>query len=356
MSDESVNLFAQQEANIRRSRWLIALFILFFAWLGFGGDWVWYEWTRAAPPAERHTVPWFGLVLSVIGAGIATFAWKKGPERVLWSTGARELTTPARPEEERLVNVVDEMAIASGLPRPRIWIVPDLDPNAFATGRDPQSSHIAVTEGLLNTLSRDELQAVVAHEMGHVQNLDVRLMTLLAALVGAVALMADGMGRMMRFGRLPIGSGSGSGGSRKKNDLGPLLIVVLVLWIISWLLAPLITRMLAMAVSRRREYLADAMGAQFTRNPGALASALEKIEAAPEATAAIKGGTAHLCIADPLGRGSSLREGKLADWFGTHPPMTVRIARLKAMAYQDQKRQGTFVPAGDQGIRNPESV
>src|SRR5207247_1703119 len=118
------------------------------------------------------------------------YSWRSGAERVLWATGARELIEPATPEQKQLVNVVEEMAIASGMPRPRIWIVPDDDPNAFATGRDAATASVAVTEGLLRTLSRDELQGVIAHGPAHVQSLDVRLITVLAAMVGASAVMA----------------------------------------------------------------------------------------------------------------------------------------------------------------------
>ena len=210
-------------------------------------------------------------------------------------------------------------------------------------GLDAEHAHIAVTEGLLDDCSRDELQAVIAHEMGHVKNLDVRLMTLLAALVGAVALLSDGVGRMLRGGA--VFRSFGGGRSRGKRDkLGPLVLVLLVLWILSWLLAPMVTRLLALGVSRKREFLADAMSAQFTRNPLALASALEKIEHAAAPTMSIKRGSAHLCIADPLGRKSSLREGKLADVFGTHPPMALRVARLKAMGYQELKRMARALP------------
>jgi heat shock protein HtpX len=272
--------------------------------------------------------------MTLIGVGLAVYAYRTGPEKVLWSTNAREVVEPATPEEKQLVNVVEEMAVASGLPRPRIWIVPDADPNAFATGRDEHGAHIAVTEGLLGALSRDELQAVIAHEMGHVKNLDVRLMTLLAALVGAVALISNGLGRSLIHGRVPGRIGRGGG---KKNNLGPLLVVLLVLWILSWLLAPIVTRLLALGVSRKREYLADAMAAQFTRNPLALASALEKIEHAEAPTTAIKSGAAHLCIADPLGRKLSVKQGAIAELLGTHPPMAIRVARLRAMGYQQAK-------------------
>jgi len=237
------------------------------------------------------------------------------------------------------------MAIAAGVPRPRVWIVPDDDPNAFATGHGPRDSHLAVTRGLLKICNRDELQAVVGHELGHVKNLDVRLMTTLAALVGAVLLVREGMGRTMMYGgRVPMRSGSGGSGGgrggRRSKDAGPLLAILLALWVISWIIAPIITQLLVLAVSRRREYLADAMSAQFTRNPLALASALEKIESAAGPTASIKRGTAHLCIADPLGRRLTNREGWLADRLATHPPMSMRISRLKGMGYAELKQGG----------------
>lgn len=348
MNGQSVNLFDQQEANRRRSRWLVIGFVLFFAWLGFGGDLIIY---LATPPESaegyHHLFPWLGVVLTGLAAVLATYAWRTGPEKVLWATAAREVIDPTTPEETQLVNVVEEMSIASAIPRPRIWIVPDEDPNAFATGRDERGSHIAVTQGLLAVCSRDELQAVIAHEMGHIKNLDVRLMTLLAALVGAVALVSDGMGRVLRSGAR-IGGRGGRG--KKGGGLGPALVVLLVLWLLSWMLAPLVTRLLALGVSRKREFLADAMSAQFTRNPMALATALDKIESAHGATKAIKGGSAHLCIADPLERKISGKEGRLADWFGTHPPMRLRISRLKAMAYQEQKKLGTFQAQVGSGV------
>jgi heat shock protein HtpX len=347
------NLFQQQEANRRRTTWLVIGFVLFFAWLGFGGDYIYWLATRDAEPGRYHHVfPWFGLILSAIAIGVARYAYRTGPEKVLWATGAREVIDPQDDRERLLVNVVDEMAIAAGVPRPRVWIVPDDDPNAFATGHDPKDSHVAVTRGLLGICSRDELQAVIGHELGHVKNLDVRLMTTLAALVGAVLLMRDGMGRIMRGGLRfgSFGSGGGSsgggggggrgGGGKKGGGAGVLIAVLLAVWIVSWLVAPLVTQLLALAVSRKREYLADAMSAQFTRNPLALASALAKIENAAAPTAAIKRGSAHLCIADPLGRRLTSHEGWLADTLATHPPMSMRISRLKGMGYAQLKKEG----------------
>jgi heat shock protein HtpX len=331
------NLFQQQEANRRRTTWLVIGFVLFFAWLGFGADIIWAL-------EGAHPFPWLGIVVTGAAIMLARYIYKTGPEKVLWATGAQELVTPQTDSERQFANVVDEMAIAAGVARPRIWIIPDDDPNAFATGHDPSDSHVAVTRGLLRLCTRDELQAVIGHELGHVKNLDVRLMTTLAALVGAILLVRDGVGRMMRVGSFPVhgggGGGGGGGGRSKSKNAGPLLAILLALWVISWIFAPLVTQLLSLAVSRRREYLADAMSAQFTRNPLALASALEKLEAAATPTAAIKRGAAHLCIVDPLGRRLTNREGWLADRLATHPPMSMRIARLKGMGYAQLKKEG----------------
>jgi heat shock protein HtpX len=339
--DSPVNLIEQQAANRRRSRWLVAIFMLFFAWLGFGGDWVAWQVTKDLPPEQyHHMVPLGGLLMFAIAGGIVLYIKKTGPEKVLWASGAFQMVDPQDDQQRMLINVVDEMSIASGVTRPTLWLINDPDPNAFATGMDPMKSHIAVTTGLLATVNRDELQGVIGHELGHVKNLDMQLMTLMAGLVGAVALLSDGMGRILwHSGR------HGGRSSRSSKNLGPAVFVVLALWIISWILAPLVTRLLAMGISRKREYLADAMSAQFTRNPLALASALEKIESAHAPTTSIKGGVANLCIADPLGRKLSNREGGIADLLATHPPMSTRVARLKAMGYQAQKKAGNFQPA-----------
>ena len=333
MSDP--NLFEQQAANRRRSTWLTAGFILFTAWVGFGGDLSLYLLTRDLP-ADRyhHVVPLIGLFAAAVAGGIAWFSWTRGAAQVLRSTAAWEVVEPATPEQQQLVNVVEEMAIASGQPRPRVWIVPDPDPNAFATGADPTSAHVAVTEGLLRALNRDELQGVVAHEMAHIRNLDIRLMTLLAGMVGAIVLLSDVMRNFLRFGgRIDT---RGSGGSRGRKGGNPLGLIVLGLWLITLIIAPIVSRLLAMAVSRKREFLADATGAQFTRNPMALASALEKLEAATGATRSIARGAAHMCIVDPAERRFAAREGFLG-MFASHPPITQRVVRLRGMAYQQVK-------------------
>lgn len=333
-----MNLLEQQASNRRRTALVMALFILFFVFLGVGFD------LFIAGTGEGY-VPVGALVALGIGSAAAAAGLYNGDKAVLASAGATPLLTAVETasDEDRhklrqLQNVVDEMAIASGLPRPRVYLVPDPDPNAFATGRDPDHASIAVTRGLLDALNRDELQGVVAHEMSHIRNYDIRLMTVIAALVGAVVLLADWSRRMMWFGG---GRGGRSSRSRDSGGGGAVMAIVLVVWLIAIILAPLLAQMLAMAVSRQREYLADASGAELTRNPGALADALQRIESHAEPTRAIKRGAAHLCIADPLGRSVGLKEGFWSDVFATHPPMVKRIAALRRMAYQPVARPST---------------
>lgn len=317
------DLFSQQEQNRRKSGWLLLGFVFFFSWIGFGGD---VALILLGDGALRF--PWIGTVATLLAAGMAWMAWTRGDRQVLWSTRAMELIHPVTPEQVRYANVAAEMAIASGLPRPRLWIVPDADLNAFATGRDPSTASVAVTEGLLETLDRDELQAVLAHEFAHVARYDTRLMTLVAAMVGAVALVSDGMGRFLwHGGRM----GREAGRALGKRSRGAAGVIVLVLWLLSLVVAPIVARLLAMSISRQREFLADATAAQYTRNPAALVSALEKLENARAPTVAIGRGAAHLCIVDPTDRRFQRWKGFAGNLMASHPPIEERIARLRAM-------------------------
>jgi len=323
-----VNLLEQQASN-RHKTWLVmALFIVFLAIVGVGFDLFLVGQTQAFVPIGT-------IAALAVGSGQAWWSLRFGDRAVLKSSAAIPLEdalasapdADAKLRYTQVQNVVQEMAIAAGLTPPKVFIVPDDDPNAFATGRDPDHASIAVTEGLLRTLNREELQGVVAHEMSHVRNFDIRLMTVVAALVGALVLLADWTMRMLRFG------GGGRRSGKRGKGGGAVMAVALVVWLIAVIMAPTIGRLLALAVSRRREYLADATGAELTRNPLGLAGALEKIENAASPTAAIKRGTAHLCIADPLGLQMGHREGTWANLWATHPPMEKRIAALKEMAY-----------------------
>ena len=319
-----MNLYDQQKRNIARTRVILAGFVLFLAFLGMGADAFLYG-SGAGPGFPIATL---GAVC--LGGFSAWWALAGGDKAVLESTHAVPVNLND-PKQRMLDNVVEEMAIAGGLPKPAVYVIPDRDPNAFATGRGPEKSSIAVTAGLLDALNREELQGVVSHEMSHVKNYDIRLMTVVAALVGSVLLLSD-------WGRRGLWWGGGRRrSSNSQGEGGVFALVFFVVWIVSLILAPLIAQLVALSVSREREYLADASGAELTRNPLSLASALEKIEAAVAPTESIKQGVAHLCIADPRGRAVNDREGGWANLFSTHPPIARRVALLKEMAYQDAR-------------------
>jgi len=325
------NIYEQQSRNRRKTVIIVALFILFFGFLGYGFDLFYFGNDPLGLIGESYGLFPIGTVAALaFGGGMSFWGLQSGAQAVLSSAGA--MPVPENdPRYRQLLNVVDEMTIASGIPKPKVYIIPDSDPNAFATGKDPEHSAIAVTEGLLDRLNREELQGVIAHEMSHIKNYDIRVMTVIAALIGAIFLLSDWARRAMRFG---------VGGKRSRDSrggaAGPIALILLALWIIAVVLAPLVGQVLAMAVSRQREYLADASGAELTRNPLGLARALEKIESAVAATQSIKKGSAHLCIVDPLGRRANFKEGAVADLFATHPPIEKRITLLKAMAYEYQ--------------------
>ncbi len=299
------------------------VFVLFLGFIGFGFD-AFYLGTIG----QDLFLPLGTVIALGVGSLSASWSLRSGAKAVLTSTNAIP-ADPNNPSHQQLLNVVDEMSIASGLPRPQVYVVPDPDPNAFATGKDPQNSSIAVTQGLLDSLNREELQGVVAHEMSHIRNYDIRLMTVIAAMMGSILLLSDWARRGLFWGGGRRGKRSSGGGSG-----GPIALLMLALWIIGIVLAPLISQLMAMAVSRKREYLADASGAELTRNPMGLVHALTKLENATAPTASIKRGAAHLCIVDPLGRTVNAKEGFAAELFGTHPPMKNRIVALEAMAYQ----------------------
>jgi heat shock protein HtpX len=270
-------------------------------------------------------------VVSSLAACVASFqswsAYLWGDRAVLNSLHASRLVAPDSPEERELDNIVTEMSIAAGVPKPAIYVVDDPAPNAFATGRDPEHASIGVTQGLLDLLDREETQGVVAHELSHIRNYDTRTMTLVAAMLGTLVLISDWSARALRSGA--AGSGRSTRGG-KRGGGGGLLAIVAIVFI---LLAPLLSRLLAMAVSRQREYLADASGVELTRNPVGLARALERIRQSTSPLKAATQGTAHLFISSPLERRVDDSESSLADLFSTHPPLARRIERLRRMAY-----------------------
>ena len=323
---QRATFYELQAENRRNSVLLLVGFLALVLFLGLGLDVFLLGWTPGGDAG-------FGVPLAtpfalLFGVVHAAHSWFAGASQVLSSTQARP-ADPNDPAERQFINVVEEMAIASGLPKPATWVVPDPDPNAFAVGRDPAHAAIAVTRGLLETLDRDELQGVVAHEMSHVRNLDIRAMTLVTALFGAAALLSD----VARRGLYHSG-GSGRGSSRRSGEGGGGggMAILFLAWLLVAVLAPFVTRLLALAVSRSREYLADASSVELTRNPLGLAAALRKIGAAHHPTQLIAQGSAHLCITDPRGWRVNEHEGEAAEWFGTHPPLAKRIAILEGMA------------------------
>ncbi|MCM0080867.1 M48 family metallopeptidase [Geomonas sp. Red32] len=333
-----------QEKNRRKTRVIVVCFVLFFIWLGAGLDLARYYWsggntrflqhyyglffrshpqvTTGAGPVhnQKHFQPIFTLLVGFAGVGLAWWSLSNASENVLTAMCARRASKNNSPEEQMLINVVEEMCIAASMRPPKVWIIPDPDPNALAVGLEEGDYHVAVTEGLLRALNRDELQGVIGHELAHLKNQDTRLMTALTVLVGLAALISEFVSRN-RYCSVDV-----RGGNDDDNKMGALIFG---LWFFTVLLAPLATQLMAMLVSREREYLADASSAQFTRNPEALASALDKISSAVAPTALVKPASAHLCIASPTA--SDLSYDCESDWFATHPPIKSRIHRLNTI-------------------------
>jgi heat shock protein HtpX len=251
------------------------------------------------------------MAASVVWSGIALAF---GSRIVNAMADARPI---AKEDAPQLFNVVEEMSIAAGVPMPTVRIMETDALNAFATGTSTASASIAVTRGLLNTLNRDELQGVVAHEMSHIANLDTRYMTIVGVTVGLIALVADMILRTLQWG----GSGSSSRSDKKSSGAGLLVIVLLVVAVI----APLAAKAVQMAVSRQREYLADATSVQFTRNPDGLISALAKLAAAAAPFPGVSRATQHLFIVNPIQTFTAKSSALMA----THPDVADRIARLR---------------------------
>jgi heat shock protein HtpX len=262
-----------------------------------------------------------GLIIAAIIWGfMALISYYQGDSIILSMAKARKIGPDDSP---RLWNVVEEMKIASGLPNmPAVYIIDDPSPNAFATGRNPEKASIAVTTGLLQRLNRDELQGVVAHEMGHVKNRDILFMIIASVMLGSIVMLAWYASRFMIFGGM-------SGGRRSSKDGGGGgQAIILVVGLVLMILAPIAAQLIYFAVSRKREYLADASSALYTRYPEGLASALEKISAAPQALKSANKATAPMYIINPLHK-----EGKAAtDLTSTHPPISERIRILRSMA------------------------
>jgi heat shock protein HtpX len=297
--------------NRRNSLLLIAAFLAFIAVFGYV---IGYAWI--GDPVNAL----FGLVLAfVVGTISGLVSYYAGDRMVLAASRAREVTHDEAPQ---LFNVVEETAIAGGLPMPKVYIIEDSAPNAFATGRDPEHASVAVTSGLLEKLDRDELQGVIAHEMSHVGNFDIRYAMLVGVLVGTTVLISDFFLRGLWFG-------GGSGGRREGG--GQAQIIMIIVAVALAVLAPVFARLIQLSISRQREYLADATAVKFTRNPKGLADALQKISGDREVLEAANRATAHLYIVNPIKRFEKRAKGL----FSTHPPIEERIQILRSLETGD---------------------
>ena len=303
-------LYEQIQANKRASVLYSLLLVLLLAALGTAMVGTYYprQWYLGTAGAAG---------LGIFMAFLARFA---GSSIILSISGAREAT---QAEDQMLSNVVEEMAIAGGIPKPKIYVIDDPSPNAFATGPDPDHAIVAITTGLMFKLDRDELQGVMAHELAHIRNYDIRFMTTIAMIAGLIPLLADMFVRMQWFG----------GGRRRDRDgdngLGAIFAIV---GIVLAILAPIFAKLLEMAVSRQREYLADASAAEMTRYPEGLARALQKISMDPEPLASANRATQHMYIINPR----HLSGDDVANIFSTHPPTQDRIQRLMNMMGSSQ--------------------
>lgn len=252
----------------------------------------------------------------IVAVGMSLFSYFGGDKVALLSSGAQEIRKEDNPYVWRLV---ENLAITAGLPMPRVYIIPDGGMNAFATGRDPQHASIALTAGIINNLENEELEGVIAHELSHVKNFDTRIMMIVVVLVGVIALLADFMWRVRLFG---------GGGRRDSREGGQIQLIFMIVGAVLLILSPIIAELIKLAISRRREYLADASAVLMTRYAEGLARALEKIGAQGGGKLArANSATAHLFLTNPFGQ-----DGVVAKLFSTHPPIQDRIAALRRMS------------------------
>jgi len=311
----AATFYDQIGANKRNSVLLALAVITLLGLLG-----LFIGWAVSGDP--RAALPSLGIAIA-IGLIASLFSYYSGDSLVLTISGAKEVTIEDNPQ---LLNVVQEMALAANVPMPRVYLIDDTAPNAFATGRDPQHASVAITIGLLQKLDREELQGVMAHELSHVRNYDIRFSLMVGVLVGSIALLADFFLRFTFWG----GGRRGSRDSDSNSGGGGLQVVVMLVALALAVLAPIVARLVQMAVSRQREYLADASGVELTRNPVGLERALAKITLDTEPLEVANRATQHLYFENPI----KAATGTSSNLFSTHPPALERINRLRELSGQ----------------------
>jgi heat shock protein HtpX len=304
--------FYNQIAENKRKSFLLALIVVaLFGALGFS---IGYAVTGSASGA--------GVAMAIalgIGSALAVGSYFSGDSVVLGVSGAKEVDPASAPQ---LMNVVQELALAANVPMPKVYIIDDTAPNAFATGRDPQHASVAITKGLLEKLDREELQGVIGHELSHVRNLDIRFALLVGVLVGSIALLADFFLRFTFWG-----GGRSSSRDNDRGGGGGLQAVFFVVAIVLSIVAPIAARFVQLAVNRQREYLADASSVQLTRNPYGLERALAKISEDQEVLEVANRATQHMYFTNPFKK----FEQRSSGLFSTHPPTLDRINRLREL-------------------------
>jgi heat shock protein HtpX len=268
-----------------------------------------------------------GALVAAVVAGVAS-AWSfyGGSSAILAISGAKEIPREA---DTQLHNVVEELAIAAGMPKPRVFVINDTALNAFATGRDPQHAAVAITLGLRQQLTRDELAGVMAHELSHIRHYDIRFAMLMATMVGLIVFACDAFWRVLRVSMFT--GGGRRGGGKKDGGAAIVMIVILAIAMILAIIAPMLAMLIRFAVSRQREYLADAGAVELTRYPQGMISALEKLGACREPLEVANRATSHLYIVNPLKSAMKGEGHELNTVFATHPPLHDRIARLQAL-------------------------
>jgi len=305
------SFYGQIASNRRKSILLVLIVFLLMAGVGFAIGFA------MGGSVQSGVV---GVLMAVLVAGVITVvSYFGGDGLMLAASGAKQVSPHDAPQ---LMNVVNELSLAANIPPPKVYVINDTAPNAFATGRDPKHASVAITTGLLQKLDREELQGVMAHELAHVRNLDIRFTLLVGALVGSIVLLADFFLRFSFYGGMSgrsRGRDSGGGGAA-----AILLVVGLVLAIV----APFFARLVQLAVNREREYLADASSVELTRNPYGLQRALAKIAGDPEVLEVANRATQHLYIVNPIKRFEERSKGLMS----THPPVVERINRLRALS------------------------
>ncbi|MDQ2964510.1 MAG: M48 family metallopeptidase [Chloroflexota bacterium] len=305
----AASFYDQISANRRNSFLLALVVVLLLGALGFS---IGYALTGSAAGAVVTTA-----IAVIIGVLMGLGSYFAGDRLVLAASGAKEVDQESAPQ---LMNVVRELSLAANVPMPKVYMIDDTAPNAFATGRDPKHASVAVTKGLLEKLDREELQGVIGHELSHVRNLDIRFTLIVGVMVGSIALLSDFFLRFTFWG----GSGRRSS-SRDRDGGGGLQVVMLVVALALAVLAPIFARFVQLAVSRQREYLADSSSVELTRNPYGLERALATISADPEVLEVANRATQHLYFTNPIKK----FEKRSSGLFSTHPPIVERINRLR---------------------------